>query len=58
MSTALRLTGSHRSLRRIPDGIVALARPGAPLRLAQLAPDAAERAMLGASLRRGRAAGS
>jgi type VII secretion protein EccE len=59
VTSALRLTGSlSGALQAIPDDMVALARPDAPLRLARLAPDAAERATLGASLRRGRAAGS
>jgi type VII secretion protein EccE len=54
VTAALSLTGSASpALQTIPDGMVALAQPGAPLQLAKLAPDAAERSMLAASLRQG-----
>lgn len=54
VGTALRLTGTAaQSLSQLPDGIVALARPGAPIRLAQLAPDPAERMVLASSLQAG-----
>ena len=45
------------ALQAIPDAMVALAQPGAPLRLAQLAPDPAERSVLAASLRHGAVTG-
>jgi hypothetical protein len=53
-TAALSLTGTAaQTLRELPDGIVALARPKAALRLAQLAPDPAERTMLASSLQAG-----
>jgi type VII secretion protein EccE len=52
VSAALGLNGSQSSaLQTIPDAVVALAQPGAPLRFARLTPGAAERSMLAASLR-------
>jgi type VII secretion protein EccE len=54
VTAALGLPGSAAAvLQAIPDGTIALARPGAPLQFATLAPDAAERSMLAASLRHG-----
>jgi type VII secretion protein EccE len=54
VTAALGLAGSlSPALQTIPDAMVALAQPGAPLRFARLAPDAAERSMLAASLRHG-----
>ena len=40
-----------RSLKAIPDGVAAVARPGAAVELAWLAPDAIERGLLSGSLR-------
>jgi type VII secretion protein EccE len=52
VTAVLGLAGSVAPvLQTIPDGTVALAQPGAPLQFAALAPDAAERSMLAASLR-------
>ncbi|HUZ24173.1 MAG TPA: hypothetical protein VMV07_10465 [Streptosporangiaceae bacterium] len=42
-----------QSLQTVPDGTVAVARPGAAVRLAQLAPGPAERTALAGSLQRG-----
>jgi hypothetical protein len=58
VTAALDLPGSLApALQAIPDAMVALAQPGAPLRLAQLAPDPAERSVLAASLRHGAVTG-
>ena len=54
VTAALGLAGSlTTALQTIPDAMVVLAQPGAPLQFAKLAPDAAERSLLAASLRHG-----
>lgn len=52
VTAALGLPGSLApTLQAIPGDLVALARPGAAVQFARLAPDVAERSVLGASLR-------
>jgi hypothetical protein len=48
-AAALAPAGGDAALRDIPDAVVALARPGVPVRYAQLAPDPAERTILTSS---------
>jgi hypothetical protein len=52
--SALSLPGSAgHALGAIPDGVVAVARPGSSLRFARLVPDPAERSVLASSLQSG-----